>query len=445
MATPLDKRLISLNPANGRALGCVDITPVADIHSKVQSARNAQADWAALHLLQRAHLLGQAATAVLANAPGLGALLCEETGIPRQAGLRQVQTAARGVASTLEAAMQSQHCHPEDTYQDPLGTCAIITPCDSPVALAHRWLIPALVAGNTAVWKPSPETPLICQQLADIYQRFLPTDVLQIVHGREQQGQALVAANVQLIAFSGSTAVGKHIMAGAAFGLKRILLALGSKNNVFVLADADLDSAALYAVQSSLGNHSRCIATERVFVDARVAHDLENRIAGLCGGYRIGSWENPNTHIGPMINTARRERVIKLLLDAMGKGAQALVGGANHPDFYIRPTVLTQVNEDMDIVHKEILGPVLCVSHFTGLQDAVALANRSPFAQAAAVFGGDGSAFKVARQLDAAAVAINKGIADDDLPWFGAKQSGLGYGPGFDVCQPFTQSRRLYR
>ena len=146
-----------------------------------------------------------------------------------------------------------------------------------------------------------------------------------------------------------------------------------------------------------------------------------------------------------MINVAIRQQVIKLLANALDKGAVALAGGANHPEFFIRPTVLSRVNNDMNIAHKEILGPVLCISHFSYPREAIALANRSCFAQGAVVFGNDTNATAIGRQLNAGVVAINRGLPCDELPWFGAGYSGFGSGPGLDRYQPFTQSRISYR
>ena len=443
----VDKCLISLNPANGNALGFVEATAIEEIPHRVQQASNAQANWSSLPPVERAQLVEQAATALLANAPGMAARLSEETGKPRQLGLREVQQAARGVAATAKLApraLESRHQCRTDTathHRDPLGVCAIITPWDNPVALIHGMMIPALLAGNTVLWKPSPEVPLVCQQMAEIYQRFLPENVLQIVQGKESQGRALVAANVQLVAFSGSSKTGKHIMASAAFGLKRLLLAMGGKNIAIVLADADLDAAAKYAVDSSLGHYPRCIATERVFVDSRVANEFEYKVAALSQGCRIGAWDDPNANLGPIISVAKRQQVLNLVSNALDKGAVALAGGSNHPEFFVRPTVLSLVNNDMNIAHQEIPGPVLCISHFTYPREAIALANRSCFAQGAVVFGNETRATAIGRQLGAGVVAINRGLPCGELPWFGAGYSGFGSGPGLDRYQPFTQSR----
>ncbi len=445
--THADDCLISLNPANGNPLGFVETTAPEQICARVQQARIAQVQWAALGLAQRAATLRQAATAVLANATGLAALLSEETGKPRQAAFHEVQQAAHDAQASIDRMLPAlepeSHADGMATlFRDPLGTCAIITPWESPVALSHGLMIPALLAGNTVVLKPSPETPLVSQQMVAIYQRFLPEDVLQIVHGKQQQGRALVAANVQLVAFSGSSKTGKHIMASAAFGLKRLLLAPGSKNIAIVLADTDLVAAAKYVVDSSLGNRPRCIATERVFVDSRIAEEFEYRVAELCQNYRIGTWDDPNTSIGPMISIGQRRQVIDLLLNAIDNGASTLSGGGHHPEFFVRPTILGQVDNDMDIAHREINGPVLCISRFSYPREAIALANHCALTQGAVIFGNEIQASSISRQLNAAVVAINRGLPRDPLPWFGASPSG--FDAGIDRHRPFTRSRSVY-
>lgn len=442
--------LISLNPATGNALGFVETGPVGSIANRVQQARDVQAGWAALGPGRRIRMLQHAATLLLASAPRLGTLLSEETGIPRQQGLHEVRSAAHQASKLLELALPALSPVPPSgatqstiVERDPLGICAVITPWSNPAAIINGLLVPALASGNTVVLKPSPETPLIAQHIVDIYQRFLPEAVLQVVHGGSAHGKALVAANVQLIAFCGTTTVGKHVMSDAAFGLKRLLLALGGKNSAIVLPGADLDAAARFVMESSFGPAPRCLATERVFVDSGIAHDFEQRLVTLSRDYRIGSWDDPNAAIGPMINAQRRSRVIELIEDAQARGAVALTGGGEHPEFFLRPSLLSHVDNGMPIAQQEILGPALCISHIDGAQDAVSAINRSRFAQGAAVFAEPHVAADIARQLDATELGINRGLPMDALPRVGAKHSGWSHAHT-DAFAPFTQARRSH-
>lgn len=446
--------LISLNPANGEALGFVEITPSGDVATLVEQSRAAIPAWGGLSGRERRKILNQVADALLANATALGEMLSEEIGKTRRLGLREIQGGARDAklrtAHTLAAIepwQQRSELVESTVHYDPLGVCAVIAPCSHPVSMALWMMIPALAAGNTVLLKPSEEAPLISQHMVETFQRFLPEGVLQVLHGDAEQGKALVAANVNLIAFTGSRAAGKHVMAGAAYGVKRLVLELGGKDSLIVLADADIEAAARFAVDNSFENAGQsCIATESILVDSSIAQVFLEQVRALSEEIRIGSWNDPNADIGPIISASRRQRVIKLIDDAISKGGVALVGGDNHPEHFVRPTVLLNVNDDMDIAHEEVFGPVACVRQFSDAKAAVEMANQSSFALGCVVFGSDEAAAAIARQLDAGMVGINKSIhGTGDTPWVGAKQSGFGYHGSADGYRQFTQARVVSR
>ena len=446
--------LVSYNPANGSRLGRVAVATRAEIAATVDEARAQLAPWQALAPDKRAALLQRGAEEISRQLKPLSQLLSMETGKPRRASLREINNVADTVGGRCKDILRAlrPQVHQGSTIEslvrfDPIGVCAVITPAYHPVAMTHRMLIPALLAGNTVVLKPSPDAPLIGQRMAEIYQRHLPANVLQIVHGRAEQGRNLVAANVQLIAFTGSSRAGKHIVASAAFGLKRVILAMSGKDTMIVMADADLDAAARFAVESSLGNGGQmCISTELVMVDQRIADRFAQKVARLASQYRIGTWDDPKADIGPMPNPERREKVLLHIRDALDKGAKALCGGSSHPEHFIRPTVLSGVNSAMTIMHQETLGPVLCVASYRAIDDAIALCNQSSFALGATVFGQAEAAGAVASRLDAGMVGINKSIFGvGDIPWVGAKQSGYGFHSSPDGYRQFTQTRVLSR
>lgn len=450
MAESTDKCLISLNPADGSALGFVETTTSCAIHDVVHRAQKAQRQWAAIPAEQRAGMIEQGAAAIGNKAESLGGLLSQETGRPIRAGLHEIRSIADSVGrrcSDVVKAIATEHhlgqAVESEVRHDPIGVCAVIAPADHPVAMAHRMIIPALVAGNTVVVKPAPETPLISQQIIALYQHFLPDDVLQLVQGGQEQGMQLVSSNVQLVAVTGSTRTGKHIMASAAFGLKRLIMALSGKDVMIVLKDADLDAAAKYAVESSLGNGGQsCVSTERILVHSDIAEAFEQRVTRMTQHYRIGAWDDPNADIGPMINERRRQRVINQIKDAISKGANALCGGDQHPQYFIRPTVLSGVTENMSIFHDETLGPVISTTHFDDTEDAVAMANATSLALGAVIFGAPSSAKSLANRLDAGMIGINKSVFGvGDIPWVGAKQSGFGYHGSADGYRQFTQAR----
>ncbi|MCH8210433.1 MAG: aldehyde dehydrogenase, partial [Planctomycetes bacterium] len=329
-------------------------------------------------------------------------------------------------------------------YHDPFGVCAGITPWNFPLMMPHETVIPALMAGNTVVLKPSEETPLIAQAYVDLLNEFLPADVLQIIHGADDQGKALVQSDVDMIAFTGSRATGKHILGSASASLKRVILELGGKDPLVVLDDADIKAAAKFAVDNSFRNAGQvCVSTERIYVDEKIADAFEREVVQLAGDLKTGDGMEENVNVGPMINDTQRDHVLTQIRAAVNQGAHVAFGGADHPEHFILPTVLTNVTHDMDIMRDETFGPVACIERFADADEAVRLANDTPYGLGAVVFGGDQQrTAEVARRLDAGMIGINKGCGGaSGSPWVGAKQSGFGYHSGKAGHRQFTQPR----
>lgn len=291
---------------------------------------------------------------------------------------------------------------------NPLGVCAVIAPWNYPLAMAHWVMMPALIAGNSVVYKPSEETPLIAKEYAEIFQSVLPKDVLQVVYGDEEQGKALVKADINLIAFTGSKEAGETIMQNAANGLKRLILELGGKDPLLVLDDANISAVARFAVASSFENAGQmCTSTERVYVDKKVLKEFEEKVVEYARGYKLGQWDDPEANIGPIINEKQRDSILKQIEDAKDKGAKVLLGGENHPDGFIIPTVLTNITDDMLIFQNETFGPIVAITSFEDVNEAIKRANSSEFALGASIFG-----YKdvdiLSQELDAGMLGINQ-------------------------------------
>ncbi|HTJ44610.1 MAG TPA: aldehyde dehydrogenase family protein, partial [Kofleriaceae bacterium] len=242
--------LRSKNPATGEVIGEVAVTAPADIPAIVARARAAQPAWAALGLEGRAERLRPLAKLIRDQLAELASLLTREMGKPLREAKGEIQSVADGLEHELgeiAAALAPEELDDGRTrstiFHDPFGVCAAITPWNFPLAMPHWMIFPALAAGNAVVIKPSEETPLIAQAYADLVRRCVPDDILIVIHGDEAQGKALVLSDVDLIAFTGSRAAGKHIMAAAAGSLKRVILELGGKDPLVVLPDADVDKA----------------------------------------------------------------------------------------------------------------------------------------------------------------------------------------------------------
>ncbi|MCA9727126.1 MAG: aldehyde dehydrogenase [Candidatus Eisenbacteria bacterium] len=446
--------LHSLNPATGEVVGSVPITPVREIPAMIQRAREAQREWRRMSLEDRAACLVRGGKVLVERADELGRLLTREMGKPLREGVGEV----RGCGAWMEeetrdiaAALQPDHLEDERTistvFHDPYGVCAAITPWNFPISMPHSLVIPALMAGNTVILKPSEETPLIAQAYVEVLSAFLPSDVLSIVHGADEQGKALVAGDVDIIAFTGSRETGKKILGSASGGLKRVILELGGKDPLVVLHDADIDKAARFAALNSFRNAGQvCVSTERIYVDERIAPEFEQALLRHAGELPVGAGEDESTRIGPMINLRQRDHVLSHVDDAVKKGAHVLGQGPSAQGNFLQPTVLTGVSHEMDIMREETFGPVACVMRFRNDDEAIALANDTPFGLGAAVFGEEEHAAQIGRQLDAGMIGINKGCGGAaGSPWVGAKQSGYGYHSSREGHRQFTQARVVSR
>lgn len=439
----MQPQLESYDPATGDHIGSVPLTSPAQVPEVVRRARSARPGWGRLAPRERAGLLIEAAKLLSPRDEELAELLCREMGKPLRRGRAEVRgtlAAIPGFAAEVAAAVQPHERNGALFEYRPLGVCAVISPWNYPLAMANNLIVPALVAGNTVIFKPSEQTPLIAQAYAEALIASLPTDVFQIVHGDREQGIALVAADVDVIAFTGSREAGRDIMRRAAGGLKRLVMELGGNDPMIVLPDADLEAAANFAVASSFENSGQmCTSTERIYVPAALAPEFEALVLRHASRYRMGHWNNPEASVFPLINETQRTKVILHIDDAVAKGARVLLGGEDHPPRYVRPTVLADLPRNSLMEREETFGPVVAIAQYDDVSQAIARANDSPYGLGAVVFGGE-SAPAVAACLDAGMVGINGSVGGGGV-WVGAKQSGFGYRGGAEGHRQFTQLR----
>ncbi len=448
----MSTQLVSYNPATDEVVGQVPVTPAHEIAAVVDCARAAQPAWSRIGLAARAEALRPAGEAILARSDELGALLTAEMGKPLREATSEVRSCGAGLAGGLDEiieALSPQTLTDSRTrttlYRDPYGVCATISPWNFPMSMAHGMSVPALMAGNTVVIKPSEETPLIAQAWAEILAEHLPTDVIQIVHGADAQGKALVAADVDLVAFTGSRAAGAHILTAAGPDLKRVILELGGKDPLVVLDDADLDAAARFAVRNSFRNAGQvCVSTERIYVAAGIAEAFEQRFLEVTQELNVGAGTDEGVDIGPMVSARQKGMVLDQVRDAVERGATVALGSTEGgPGNFLLPIVLTDVHHGLPIMRDETFGPVACIQRFSNDEEAVALANDTPYGLGAVVFGSDPERSEgVARQLEAGMVGINRGVGGArGAPWVGAKQSGYGFHSGPEGHRQFAQVR----
>lgn len=448
-------KLDSINPFDGSVVGSVEITPPETIPAYVARARAAQPEWAALGAKGRAELLGKAAERFTAEADELATLITREMGKPLTESLGEARGLGVGLAQELEEIAEALEPEVMEKggvrsliHRDPLGVCGAITPWNFPMAMPHWMVLPALAVGNTVIFKPSEETPLSGQAYADILGEYLPQNVLITIHGADDQGKALVRSEVDLIAFTGSREVGKHILQAAGGSLKRVILELGGKDAMIVLDDADLDEAARFAAFNGFRNAGQvCVSTERILVHEDVADAFIEKLSAEAEKLVMGNGLEKGTSLGPMVNPRQREHVIDQLREAVTAGAMVMAGGVCHGDPFIMPTVLADVPEGICVARDETFGPVVCVNRVSSDDEAVEKANATPFGLGAVVFGKDPDrAEGVARRLTAGMIGINRGCGGiPGTPWVGAKESGYGYHKGRDGHRQFTQTRVVTR
>jgi len=444
--------LTSNNPATGEPVGEVPVTPAEAIADLVARARAAQPAWGAIEPQDRADILRPAAAAIASRAKELSELLTREMGKPVREAKGEILSCGgdaleRELADMVEA-LRPETLHSERAvstiYRDAYGVCAAITPWNFPFSMPHWMCLPALMAGNAVILKPSEETPLIAQAYVDIVSEVLPDDVLQVVHGADDQGKALVESNVDMIAFTGSRETGKHILGAAAKHLKRAVLELGGKDPLIVLSDADMAKAARFAVRNSFRNAGQvCISTERIYVPEAAADDFVAAMAEETAKLTVGDGMQSDTRVGPMINRRQRDHVRAQIDDAVSRGARLVRGGESEGDsLFLTPAILDGVDHDMAVARDETFGPVACVIRVASDDEAVNLANDTPFGLGAVVFGAPDHAARVARRLTAGMIGVNQGCGGvAGSPWVGARESGYGFHSSRDGHRQFAQTR----
>ncbi len=441
--------IISYDPSNGDKLGVVQTANHEQIGEVVRKAQSAAVKWKQVSLDERLKTIRTAYSAAESSLHDLAELLSREMGKDVSRATGEVQGTIWGgpyMAGSAFEALQGRRAGEATIEYTPLGVALIISPWNYPLAMANNLMMPALMAGNSVIWKPSEETPLIAQAFFDLIHQGFPEDLLQIVHGDGEQGSMLVESDVNVIGFTGSQATGRDIMAKAAPALKRLVMELGGNDPMIVMKDADLASAARFAVASSFENAGQmCISTERIYVAEEVADEFEQHVIALATQYKVGPWNMGGVNIGPIINSRQHGKIAGHIKDAMEKKARLLVGNLEHRDRYIDPTVLADMTPDMRIEQEETFGPVACISRFTDIKEAISRANNSTYGLGAVVFGRAGVQ-EVADQLEAGMIGVNQGVGGGgDAPWVGAKQSGFGFHGSPEGHRQFAQVRVISR
>ncbi|MEW6509950.1 MAG: aldehyde dehydrogenase family protein [Bacteroidota bacterium] len=340
--------------------------------------------------------------------------------------------------------------------REPVGVVGAIIPWNFPLKMAVWKLGPALAAGNTVVLKPSEETPVTAMELAGlVHEAGFPPGVVNIITGFGEEAGAELCRNplVDKIAFTGSTEVGRQVMANAAGTLKKVTLECGGKSANVVLDDADLDMAVAGGVYAMFYHQGQCCeAGTRLFLPSPLADRFLEAMVALIRKMRIGDPADPHTDIGPLISRAQQETVLRYIEQGKKAGGRLITGGGipKEPScargWFVEPTIFDRVDNRWPIAQEEIFGPVLCVIRYDAVGDAIMMANDSMYGLGAGVWSGNRErALDVARQLRAGTVWINEWhLLNERAPFGGFKQSGIGREFGIEGMKEYTEAKHLH-
>ncbi|WP_155247826.1 NAD-dependent succinate-semialdehyde dehydrogenase [Variovorax paradoxus] len=431
------------NPANGEMIAAVPDMDVADTDRAVAAAQAALPAWRARPAKERSALLRRWHDLVLGAEQDLALLMTLEQGKSLAEALGEVRYGASFIEWFAEEGKRAYgDLIPAPTVDRRLmvmkqgvGVTAAITPWNFPIAMITRKVAPALAAGCTSVVKPAEATPLSALALAELAQRAgIPAGVLNVVTTARPVlvGGALTAsAIVRKLSFTGSTPVGKLLMAQCAATVKRVSMELGGNAPFIVFDDADLDLAVQGAIASKYRNAGQtCVCANRFLVHEAVFDAFAERLVRAVEQLKVGAGVEPGVHIGPLIDRRALAKVSRLVDEARSQGARVLAGGAVHAlggNFYT-PTVLADVTSEMAVVREEIFGPVAPLMRFASDDEAVQLANDTPFGLAAYFYTRDvRRAWRVAERLEYGMVGVNEGLISNEVaPFGGIKESGVG-------------------
>jgi acyl-CoA reductase-like NAD-dependent aldehyde dehydrogenase len=446
---PGDRTMDVINPATETVLAACPRASEAQLNDAVAAAKAAFPAWSATPIDERKRVVNAIADVIQNNATELAALLTQEQGKPIGDATGEIYGTAAffryftSLDLPVEVLDDSAGRRVE-AHRRPLGVVGAIVPWNFPMILMAFKIPPALIAGNTVVLKPAPTTPLTNLRLGELIRDVVPPGVLNIITDANDLGAALTAhPDVRKVSFTGSTATGSKVMAGAAGLLKRITLELGGNDAGIVLDDVDPSVTAPKLFQSAFQNSGQvCIAMKRLYVHESIYDEMCEALAEIANRTIVGDGLQQGTQLGPLQNRMQFERVKELLDDARQHGTVIAGGtGLDQPGYFIRPTIVRDISDGTRLVDEEQFGPVLPVIKFKDADDAVARANASPWGLGGSVWSSDPArAYALAEKLDAGTVWINKHAElDPTIPFGGAKQSGLGTELGEDGLREFTQ------
>ncbi|WP_344264974.1 aldehyde dehydrogenase family protein [Streptomyces sodiiphilus] len=450
--------IIDFNPYNGDKLASITVATTEEIDQAYRAAERAQKEWAELNPYARRQVIERALRIVEEREAEYAELIMAELGGTRlKAGfelmlvkemLREATHWAVGAEGRILPSMTDGK--ENRVYRLPVGTVCVISPFNFPLFLAIKSVAPALALGNAVVLKPHQNSPVTGGSLiARIFEEAgLPKGLLNVViTDIAEIGDALIEHPVpKVISFTGSDKVGRHVATVAAANFKRCVLELGGNSALIVLDDADVDYAVDAAVFSRYVHQGQvCMAANRVLVDRSLEQEFTEKFVAKVKTLRTGDPTDPQTHIGPLINSTQADAVTRVVEDAVRDGATALLRGETQGNV-VQPTVLTGIPENSSVLNQEIFGPVALIIPFDGDDDAVRIANDTPYGLSGAVHTADTDrGVRIAKRIDTGMIHINDStVADEPIVSFGGeKSSGVGRLNGDATIEAFTTTKTI--
>ncbi len=436
-------RLSVIDPATEQTIAEVADAGESDALDAVDAAAAAGPAWAARPPRERGEILRRAFELIIRHRDAIARLITLESGKALAEARGEATYAAEFLRWYSEEAVRAQGeigtapsgANRMIILRQPVGVCVFITPWNFPAAMATRKIGPALAAGCTVVLKPAKETPLTALAMASVFEEAgVPPGVVNVVPSR--RSSKIVAAmlrdpRVRKLSFTGSTQIGRVLLAQAAEGIVKCSMELGGNAPFLVFADADLDVAVASAMVAKLRNGGEsCTAANRFYVQTPVAEEFARRFAWAMATVKIGPGLDDGVQMGPLVNAATRDKVAELVADARDRGGRVLAGGKApaRAGFFYEPTVIAGLPTGARAFHEEIFGPLAPIASFDSVDEAVALANDTEFGLVSFVHTRDlAKALAVAERIESGMVGINRGVVSDPAaPFGGWKQSGVG-------------------
>ena len=449
----MTQEIISRNPANLEEIGRTKTTDPKEISNVVAQLRKKLPNWSQTPLKKRIQIIQKAAAIMKRESDSLAKLMTQEMGKVYAESRGEVDNAAYRLEYFAKTASKALEPLEENfpgiksvTRFEPIGVIAAIKPWNFPIGIPLWTIIPALLAGNVVLFKPSERTPLLGQQIFEILNEAgLPENVMAIVQGAEEVGKAIVESSVDMIGFVGSQAAGKYIMEHSTHNFRKLALELGSKDPMIICANANFELAVAGAIAGTFKNCGQvCCSSERIYVAQEIFGRFSAALAEKTKGLIVGDGLDPQTNVGPLSHSEELERIESFLKDAVSKGAKILWGGKRieKKGYFFEPTIITNVTKEMDLLKKEIFGPIMVLVSFKNEEEAVGEANATNFGLTASVWSADlQKADRIAKQLQAGTIAINQVPASIvECPWGGVKGSGIGRMLGPEAVREFTET-----